>query len=77
VFAVEWGPQEVRFYVDDNLYATRRPADLPAGAHWVYDHPFFILLNLAVGGNWPGNPDNTTKFPQKMLVDYVRVYRRP
>jgi beta-glucanase (GH16 family) len=76
VFAVEWEPQEIRFYVDDNLYATRRPNDLPAGAHWVYDHPFFILLNLAVGGNWPGNPDNTTKFPQKMLVDYVRVYRR-
>jgi beta-glucanase (GH16 family) len=76
IFAVEWEPQEIRFYVDDNLYATRRPTDLPAGAHWVYDRPFFILLNLAVGGNWPGNPDNTTKFPQKMLVDYVRVYRR-
>jgi beta-glucanase (GH16 family) len=75
VFAVEWEPQEIRFYVDENLYATRRPADLPAGAHWAYDHPFFILLNLAVGGNWPGNPDNTTEFPQKMLVDYVRVYR--
>jgi beta-glucanase (GH16 family) len=76
VFAVEWEPQEIRFYVDKNLYATRRPADLPAGARWVYDHPFFILLNLAVGGHWPGDPDATTRFPQRMLVDYVRVYRR-
>jgi len=76
VFAVEWEPQEIRFYVDKNLYATRRPSDLAHGAKWVYDHPFFILLNLAVGGSWPGNPDSTTKFPQKMLVDYVRVYRR-
>jgi beta-glucanase (GH16 family) len=76
IFAVEWEPQEIRFYVDTNLYATRRPSDLPQGTKWVYDHPFFILLNLAVGGSWPGNPDKTTHFPQKMLVDYVRVYRR-
>jgi beta-glucanase (GH16 family) len=76
VFAVEWEPDVVRFYVDDQLYATRRPPDLPSGAKWVYDHPFFIILNLAVGGGWPGTPDATTKFPQSMLVDYVRVYRR-
>jgi beta-glucanase (GH16 family) len=76
LFAVEWEPEEIRFYVDENLYATKRPSDLPAGARWVYDHPFFVILNLAVGGKWPGNPDATTQFPQKMLVDYVRVYRR-
>jgi len=76
VFAIEWEPQEIRFYVDQDLYATRKPSDLPADKHWVYDHPFFILLNLAVGGNWPGNPDSTTEFPQKIFVDYVRVYRR-
>lgn len=76
LFAVEWEPQQIRFYVDETLYATRHPSDLPPGTKWVYDHPFFILLNLAVGGSWPGNPDATTKFPQKMLVDYVRVYRR-
>jgi beta-glucanase (GH16 family) len=75
VFAVEWEPQEIRFYVDENLYATRRPSDLPSDAHWVYDHPFFILLNLAVGGGWPGNPDSTTEFPQRMYIDYVRVYK--
>ncbi len=76
LFAVEWEPEEIRFYVDDHLYATRRPSDLPTGTKWVYDHPFFIILNLAIGGNWPGSPDDTTQFPQKMLIDYVRVYRQ-
>jgi beta-glucanase (GH16 family) len=75
VYAVEWEPNAIRFYVDDHLYATRTPADLPKGAKWVYDHPFFMLLNVAVGGGWPGDPDATTIFPQEMLVDYVRVYR--
>ena len=74
IFAVEWEPHAIRFYVDNNLYATRTPAELPPGKKWVYDHPFFLLLNLAVGGDWPGNPDTSTMFPQTMLVDYVRVY---
>jgi beta-glucanase (GH16 family) len=76
IYAVEWEPQAIRWYVDEQLYETRTPADLPAGARWVYDHPFFILLNVAVGGAWPGSPDATTSFPQTMTVDYVRVYRR-
>lgn len=75
VYAVEWEPEAIRFYVDDHLYATRTPAELPKGTKWVYDHPFFILLNVAVGGPWPGSPDATSTFPQTMLVDYVRVYR--
>ena len=75
-FAVEWEPNVMRFYVDGLLYKTRTPADLPAGTTWVFDHPFFIILNLAVGGTWPGNPDATTVFPQAMQVDYVRVYQR-
>jgi len=75
-FAVEWEPNVVRFYCDGILYKTRTPADLPSGKTWVYDHPFFIILNVAVGGFWPGNPDGTTVFPQTMLVDYVRVYQR-
>jgi len=74
IFAVEWEPSAMRFYVDSNQYETRTPADLPTGKTWVYDHPFYILLNVAVGGDWPGNPDRTTVFPQRMLVDYVRVY---
>ena len=75
LYAVEWGPKFIRFYVDDHLYATRTPAELPKGTKWVYDHPFFMLLNVAVGGGWPGNPDDSTEFPQTMLVDYVRVYK--
>jgi hypothetical protein len=67
----------VRFYVDEDLYQTRTPADVPSGSKWVYGHPFFILLNIAVGGSFPGNPDSTTTWPQTMLVDYVRVYTDP
>jgi beta-glucanase (GH16 family) len=76
VFAMEWEPKVVRFYVDGQLFATKTPADVPAGNRWVFDHPFFILLNLAVGGDFPGDPDDSTVFPQRMLVDYVRVYSR-
>lgn len=75
-FAVEWEPSVIRFYVDGALYKTRTPADLPSGGAWVFNHPFFIILNVAVGGSWPGHPDTTTVFPQLMLVDYVRVYQR-
>jgi beta-glucanase (GH16 family) len=76
IFAVEWEPNAIRFYVDHDLYVTRTRADLHRGWKWVFDHPFFLVLNLAVGGDWPGNPDSGTVFPQKMLVDYVRVYQR-
>ena len=76
VYALEWAPNDIKFFLDDHLVAERTPADLPAGAAWVYSHPFFIILNLAVGGDWPGNPDTTTTFPQQMLVDYVRVYKQ-
>ena len=74
LYAVEWSPNDIKFFFDDHLIVERTPADLPPGTKWVYDHPFYILLNFAVGGNWPGNPDDTTTFPQQMLVDYVRVY---
>ncbi|GAC1437203.1 MAG: glycoside hydrolase family 16 protein [Terriglobales bacterium] len=76
IYAVEWEPEQIRFYVDDTIYATRTPADLAPNTRWVYQHPFFIILDLAVGGNWPGDPDKSSTFPQTMLVDYVRVYRR-
>lgn len=76
IYAIEWEPNEVRWYVDSTRYERRTPADLPWGTRWVYDHPFFLLLNLAVGGDFPGPPDDTTRFPQTMTVDYVRVYTR-
>ena len=77
VFAVAWKPSEIRWYVDGRQYHRLTPADLPAGREWVFDHPFFLLLNLAVGGIWPGDPDASTIFPQEMIVDYVRVYSDP
>jgi beta-glucanase (GH16 family) len=77
LFAVEWEPGTIRFYVDNVLYETRSRTDLPTDAKWVFDHPFFLLLNVAVGGDWPGDPDTTTVFPQSMQIDYLRVYSQP
>jgi len=76
VFAVEWSGEKIRWFVDGKNYKTLTPKDLPDRARWVFDHPFFLILNFAVGGEWPGSPDETTVFPQTMLVDYVRVYTR-
>jgi beta-glucanase (GH16 family) len=72
-FAAEWEPNRIGWYLDGKLYHTMTPKDLPAGSRWVFDKPFFLILNFAVGGKWPGAPDASTKFPQTMLVDYVRV----
>ena len=76
-FAIEWTPEGIGWFMDDENYFTLAPDQIPAGTEWVYDHPFFIIFNLAVGGNWPGYPNETTTFPQTMLVDYVRVYGAP
>jgi beta-glucanase (GH16 family) len=77
IFAVEWEPQQIRFYIDATLYATDTQSASPSPSNWPFStQPVFVLLNLAVGGDWPGNPDNTTRFPQQMLVDYVRVYQK-
>ena len=76
VYAVEWEATQVRFYVDNTLFKTIDKTAMPAGSTWVFDKPFHIILNIAVGGSWPGSPNATTTFPQTMLVDYVRVYSR-
>ena len=73
VFAVEWGVGYIEYYVDNTLYNRITPDDVPGD--WVYDHPFFLLLNVAVGGDFVGSPSDETVFPQTMLVDYVRVYQ--
>lgn len=73
VFAIQWAPQTIAFFVDGVAYKTVTPSSLPTGAAWVFDNPFFLILNVAVGGNFPGSPDDTTQFPQEMIVDYVRV----
>lgn len=74
-YAVEWEPGVIRWYFDGELYEERTPIDL-FGKDWVFDHDFYIILGLGVGGNWPGSPDETTTFPQDYIIDYVRVYQR-
>ncbi len=78
VFGIEWSPNQINYYVDDVLYQTITPetiADETDGdGTWVFDNSFYIILNVAVGGNLPGSPNPNTTFPQRMLVDYVRVY---
>lgn len=76
VFAAEWEPRVIRFYVDGTLYETQTAGDVPGAGKWAFDAPQFIVLNLAVGGYWPGMPDATTPLPATMRVDYVRVYQR-
>ncbi len=73
VFGIEWGPKFVNFYVDDVLYNQITPDDVPG--EWVFNKPFYILINLAVGGSFVGPPNSETVFPQTMLVDYVRIYQ--
>ena len=73
-YAVEWSPTSIKWYVDGDMYMERTPASLPANTQWAFDHEFFMILNVAVGGTFLGNPDASTVFPQEMKVDYVRVY---
>lgn len=71
-FAVDWAPDSITWSVDGTVYQRRTPADL-GGKTWVFNKPFFLILNLAVGGYWPGDPDGSTQFPQTLLVDSVSV----
>lgn len=73
VFSMEWKQDEIKLYVDNNLYFTATKTDI--GDPYPFNAPFFFIFNVAVGGNWPGNPDATTIFPQRMIVDYVRVFQ--
>ena len=71
-YAVDWSPGSIKWSVDGNVYETRTTADV-GGNQWVFDHPFYLILNLAVGGYWPGDPNGSTTFPQQLVVDYVHV----
>lgn len=75
VYGIEWEPDIIRFYVDEEIYFTVTPDSL-FDQDWVFNDPFFMIINVAVGGNWPGSPNATTVFPQEMLLDWVRVYQR-
>ncbi len=73
VYAVEWTEDRIDYFVDDTLYQRVKRTYVPTT--WAFDHPFYVILNLAVGGNYVGAPDGATVFPQSLVVDYVRVYR--
>ena len=76
-FALEWDENEFRFFVDGEQYFTVDAWDSDVGAFPApYDQPFNIIVNLAIGGTWPGSPNEDTIFPQDFLIDYVRVYQR-
>lgn len=72
-FAVDWKPGSIEWSVDGNVFHRVTTASVGGNA-WVFDKAYFLILNVAVGGQWPGYPDGTTQFPQQMKVDYVRVY---
>jgi beta-glucanase (GH16 family) len=76
LFAVEWNATQIAFFVDGNKYFTVTKATVEQHGRWAYDHPFYLLLNVAVGGTWPGDPDGSSTYPQKMYVDYIRVFQQ-
>jgi beta-glucanase (GH16 family) len=78
LFAVEWDVYQIRWYVDDINYQNQSNWFTDGGIYPApFDQPFFVILDLAIGGTFPGNPDNATVFPQSVIVDYVRVYSTP
>jgi beta-glucanase (GH16 family) len=76
IFAVDCEPGSVSWFLDGKKYFSITPSSLPENSRWVFDQPKFLLLNLAIGGYWPGYPDATSTYPQRMVVDYVRVYQK-
>jgi beta-glucanase (GH16 family) len=74
-YSVEWEPERISFMLDGTVYKTITPADLPAGSAWPFKHPYFLLMDLAVGGEWPGSPNASTHFPAQMLVDWVHIWQ--
>lgn len=74
VYGVDWRPGSITWTVDGVAYRTVTRADV-GSATWVFDKPFFVILNVAVGGNWPGSPDASTRFPQQMTIDWLRVHQ--
>lgn len=73
VYAVEWSSTKIDFFVNGYLYKRITPSNVPG--EWVFNQPFFLIMNVAVGGNFGGPPNANTPFPGSMTVDYVRVYK--
>ena len=76
VYSIIWDKDKISFFVDDVQYFLFENDQQGNYKTWPFDQRFHLLINIAVGGDWPGNPDNSTNFPRKMLVDYVRVYEK-
>ncbi|MEM1121727.1 MAG: family 16 glycosylhydrolase [Bacteroidota bacterium] len=74
VFSLVWAPNEITWYVDEERIHRITPRDME-GQTYRFNQAFYLIFNIAVGGNWPGNPDNTTAFPQSMDIDYVRYFK--
>jgi len=74
---LDWQPGNITIGLDNTTLGSFSPASLPPGAQWVFDRPMFVLLNIAVGGPWPGPPDRTTSFPATMLVDWFDYTPNP
>lgn len=75
VFSIDWEQDRIRWYLDDVLFHEVTPTTIGAGNPWPFNQNFFFIFNVAVGGNWPGSPDGGTTFPQRMIIDYVRVFQ--
>lgn len=74
VFSIEWKQNQIKWLVDGNVYSTHTSSDFGTN-NYPFNEDFFLIVNMAVGGNWPGNPDATTYFPQWLILDYIRVYQ--
>ena len=77
IYAVEWTRDGIDWFLDDERFLSVDVDDLPKGSSWPFNQPFFLILNVAVGGTYVGNPDERTALPQELTVDYVRVYAEP
>ncbi|HKC37771.1 MAG TPA: glycoside hydrolase family 16 protein, partial [Chitinophagaceae bacterium] len=74
VFSLEWKQNQIKWFIDGNLFSTHTSAEFGTN-NYPFNEDFFLIINMAVGGNWPGSPDATTYFPQWLIVDYIRVYQ--
>jgi len=75
VYSIEWSPEKIEWFMDGKKYHTVTPETLN-GKKWVFDHPHFIILNMAIGGNYGGPIEASTTLPQRVTFDYVRVYKK-
>nr|WKN39813.1 glycoside hydrolase family 16 protein [Tunicatimonas sp. TK19036] len=75
-YGITWQQDSIHWWFDDTNFFTVRKGELAQAERYPFNEKFYLILNLAVGGNWPGSPDTTTQFPQEFVVDYVRVYQQ-